>query len=72
MNLKGCNFYEALCHINDEFGLCLGGRTGEKKVSYKKFKAKIIDKKCLIQFKPQHFTELDKQYWFQKYKGCQL
>jgi 5S rRNA maturation endonuclease (ribonuclease M5) len=72
MNLKSCNFYNALCNINDEFGLCLGGKTGNKKVSYKEFKAEIIEKKCLIQFKPQHFTELDKQYWFEKYNITKL
>ena len=63
MLLNNCNFYEAICHINDEFGLGLGGRTSEKKLSYKKFKAEISDKKCLIQFKPQQFTAIDKKYW---------
>ena len=64
MLLNNCNFYEAICHINDEFGLGLGGRVSEKKLSYKKFKAEISDKKCLIQFKPQEFTAIDKKYWF--------
>jgi hypothetical protein len=63
MLLNNCNFYEAICHINDEFGLGLGGRTSEKKLSYKKFKSEISDKKCLIQFKPQQFTAIDKKYW---------
>ena len=63
MNLIGCNFYEAICNINEEFGLGLNGKFGDKKLSYKKFKAEIIDKKCLIQFKPQHLTLIDKKYW---------
>ena len=63
MIIKNCNFYEALININDEFGLCLGGKDNKKKISYKKFKAKTIDKKCLIQFKPQRFTEVDREYW---------
>ena len=61
--IKGCNFYNALMDINDSLGLCLAGSNNKRKVSYKDFKAEIIDKKCLIQFKPQQFTERDLNYW---------
>ena len=61
--IKGCNFYNALLDINDQLGLCLAGKENKRKISYKDFKAEIIDKKCLIQFKPQQFTERDLNYW---------
>ena len=63
MLMNNCNFYNALLDINDKLGLCLAGKNNERKVSYKDFKAEIIDKKCLIQFKPQQFTDLDIKYW---------
>jgi len=63
MLMNNCNFYNALLDINDKLGLCLAGKNNKRKVSYKDFKAEIIDKKCLIQFKPQQFTDLDIKYW---------
>jgi hypothetical protein len=65
MIIKNCNFYNALIDINDELGLCLAGKNNKRKISYKNFKAEIVNKKCLIQFKPQQFTEIDLKYWKQ-------
>jgi len=71
MNLYNLGFVETLIRINNNMKLGLGYQDGSNQhsekdvVRYTGFKAKIIKKSNLIQFKPQHFTPQDLEYWHQ-------
>jgi len=66
----GLGFFDALIRINRDLHLKLGTYDGltvvnKAPITYPSFKTTIEKKKNLIQFKPQHFTEMDKKYWSQ-------
>jgi len=70
MILSGSRFNDCLKIINSDMNLGLENsyNTKEiKRVKYTNFKDKILKEKseCLIQFKPQHFTDEDIEYWKQ-------
>lgn len=72
-----CNFNQALIMVNEHFNLGIGSNnvssvkyeieishTARNKCSSKKRNSEYHD----IEIKSRHFTELDKKYWFDKYK----
>ena len=68
MIINGLRFNECLKAINSDMNLGLENsyNTEEvKRVKYTNFREKILEEKteCLIQFKPQHFTDKDLEYW---------
>jgi|TARA_Y100000310_G_C20635514_1_gene790950 5S rRNA maturation endonuclease (ribonuclease M5) len=69
MLITGSTFITAINIINSNMNLGLNGpkNIAVKKIEYKCFKNEIVkDKKnTLIQFKPQHFTKEDLEYWAQ-------
>jgi|TARA_R100001530_G_C4315937_1_gene154382 hypothetical protein len=70
MILSGSGFNDCLKIINSDMNLGLENsyNTEEvKRVKYTNFRKNILKEKseCLIQFKPQHFTDEDIKYWEQ-------
>jgi hypothetical protein len=70
MTLSGSKFNDCLKIINSDMNLGLENsyNTEEvKRVKYTNFRENILKEKseCLIQFKPQHFTDEDIKYWKQ-------
>ena len=68
MIMNGLRFNECLKAINYDMNLGLENsyNTKEiKRIKYTNFREKILEEKkeCLIQFKPQHFTDKDLEYW---------
>tara|TARA_B100001123_G_C15337056_1_gene1033264 strand:+ start:3167 stop:4171 length:1005 start_codon:yes stop_codon:yes gene_type:complete len=69
MHLHGVSFNDALKLINNHMGLNIGKVTNLKEVTRKlisQYKPEVLPKReRLIQFKPQHWTKTDAEYWKQ-------
>ena len=69
MLITGSTFNTSLNIINSDMNLGLNGANNivTTKIEYECFKNKVIKEKknTLIQFKPQHFTKEDFEYWAQ-------
>ena len=72
MHIYSLNFVECLTRINKDFQLGLGNSSslpvapaGKKIIRYPEFKANMVKKNNLIQFKPQQWTSGDVKYWDQ-------
>lgn len=67
MNLYGATFVETLNIINTDLGLNIGKvkATGATRKIISSYKPEVIERKRLIQIKPQHWTKVDAKYWKQ-------
>lgn len=67
MHLFSVTFLEALNIINTDLGLYIGKirATNATRKIISSYKPEVIERKRLIQIKPQHWTKIDAKYWTQ-------